>query len=1416
MTIESHGASLDAHNSAERFELQTRIATGNLFESFVGFDRRLKRKVLVKRPAKDSSMSQDACGHILKRSFESACHFRHPNILSPISGFEQDGKYNVVYPYVAESVDLNTEMFRRNYQELLFQIFSAVDFIHCMGYVHCDLKKDNFRILRHGETDRVLLSDFDLLTASGMQPEGLVFGSPLHIAPEILRNEIVLPQSDHYSLGVMLLLMTHSNPSELEVQLGKVADGSHQELEVNRDTLSRQMEGLVSVVNSLSRYHHVERPANLGHLLREYGSQLGIDASRYENHLLWHVLRTRYYTWQKEEDKSRKGLQEFLTHDVKLLGIPQELATDLEGTSFMSHSDSYRVARKAVSENPVERYVDHFYVSPSLGDLEKLYARVDGATTPYTTSPSAMSWVQVVRTVLKLKAKGQFLKAAILLKRLLRSDSDEISVRTRASLYVRLGECCRHLGFVADARQDFTRALASNQLSPTKQVHVHLQQADLLAIDKNQEEHDRFLHKAYAIATAHDLLHLRLKVLERQLWTVYQKGRPRPALRDLRVLARIAKDHRLITHELVIQNVFGCIEWTLGNLDTAQEVFQTAIRNCAEYVDSGRLVPLYANLGMVSFDRGEYKEAIEFNSLAKKLNCASSGISRGAFIEASLFSCYVLIGEYEKAERSMANYLEVFRARGDRGAIGLYHLNMGWLNLRRGRYREAEFGLRYATAVFESVSAPWYLGKALLYLGTLYCWQGKVDLAVSLQSRAEKIFQEMQDRVFLLDSRQLRECLEFVRERKVCQESCVALTKEYVGCGNSFGACSCIALLLFSGDSEEVKSIVAESEPLRKYLSESAAVFVQAVYSHIRAFYSTEGSSAQVDISRLKESFRRYSHEGLYFHALHSSLRIQKHYEATEQAGLRLRFLREALRLAKLVSNPNIANEIEISLGHLTTSADSCRPKYVAFHHVSALLNTVSDYKSTAQQLLRLALDETSAERGAILLTTEGGKNLRVEAAIDCDHESLSDIINLSKNVIQSVYDRRRGMFVEDALQDETTKSYKSVVVHNILSIACVPLISQDRLIGVLYLDHHSLPGLFGIDERELIQSVANFIAVAFAHARTLDLLQRQKQEVVKTLATHGSGTMFITRNREMKDILEKLPIIANSDAAILLRGESGTGKEILATMIHQYSPYRDGPLVSVNCAALDGELLESELFGIERGVATGVARREGRLHTADGGTLFLDEIGDMPIATQAKLLRVIETKQFEMVGSNVQETVDIRVVAATNKELGKLISNHRFRSDLYYRINTIEIFLPPLRDRPEDVELLIEHFASILAPNRALRFSGPAMETLTAYSWPGNVRELRNVVEKMCILHQSGIIDIEMLPTEIAGLKARESARTIFRGKSSQSEKARITELLNEFDWNQSAVARALNLSHTTLQRRIKQYGIERDSRNE
>ncbi len=218
----------------------------------------------------------------------------------------------------------------------------------------------------------------------------------------------------------------------------------------------------------------------------------------------------------------------------------------------------------------------------------------------------------------------------------------------------------------------------------------------------------------------------------------------------------------------------------------------------------------------------------------------------------------------------------------------------------------------------------------------------------------------------------------------------------------------------------------------------------------------------------------------------------------------------------------------------------------------------------------------------------------------------------------------------------------------------------------------------------------------------------------------NGSGGSFITRNNSLSKLVGRIPQVADSRAAILLLGESGTGKDVLANIIHQHSPYRSGPLVAINCAGYAGEILEAQLFGIDKGVATGVTRREGLIQSADGGTLFLDEIGDMPISTQIKLLRVLETREVQMIGGRQSRKIDFRLIAATNRDLAAMIADERFRSDLYYRINTVEIKLPPLRERVEDIEALIEHFAKDFYPGREFKFTTGELEVAQRISLAG------------------------------------------------------------------------------------------------
>jgi DNA-binding NtrC family response regulator len=262
--------------------------------------------------------------------------------------------------------------------------------------------------------------------------------------------------------------------------------------------------------------------------------------------------------------------------------------------------------------------------------------------------------------------------------------------------------------------------------------------------------------------------------------------------------------------------------------------------------------------------------------------------------------------------------------------------------------------------------------------------------------------------------------------------------------------------------------------------------------------------------------------------------------------------------------------------------------------------------------------------------------------------------------------------------------------------------------------------------------------------------------------------------------------------------------------MLHELSLRKSAPLIKMNCAAIPASLIEAELFGITRHAATGVDERVGKFQAADGGTLFLDEIGDMPLEIQSKVLRVLEYQVFEKVGSNRSISTDVHLIYATNRNLEKLVDRGEFRKDLFYRINALSIEIPPLRNRPEDIPLLIEHFIKIMATdkNNYPVISSPAMDLLIQYDWPGNVRQLKNLVEKFCILYSGKTIGTMDLPAEIQDIS--KSGGTKPRALE-KAEKMQIRKLLIENDWNQSEVARLLNMPLSTLRRRIKKYKIKK-----
>lgn len=376
--------------------------------------------------------------------------------------------------------------------------------------------------------------------------------------------------------------------------------------------------------------------------------------------------------------------------------------------------------------------------------------------------------------------------------------------------------------------------------------------------------------------------------------------------------------------------------------------------------------------------------------------------------------------------------------------------------------------------------------------------------------------------------------------------------------------------------------------------------------------------------------------------------------------------------------------------------------------------------------------------------------------------------------------------------------------------LVAAPLIWKGEVIGVVEVLNKLGGGSYDDDDLTLLQIFANLAAAGAHNAAQHETVVKENRGLKETLRVR---TPIIGGSPALRQVLDMVNRVAGSNATVLLLGETGTGKELTARAIHSASPRSEKAFIAINCAALPETLLESELFGHEKGSFTGaVAEKMGRFEMADGGSLFLDEIGDISQSTQVKLLRVLQEKEFVRVGGTRTIATDVRIIAATNRDLHSAMEKGEFREDLYYRLNVFPINLPPLRSRREDLPQLVDHFVTISAtqlgcPRPAV--SDEAMALLAGYKWPGNIRELQNIVERAVLLADGGTLSSAHLPREIAGEDAPKDT------KSESSlwgyEKALILKALRENNWNQSKAARALGISRDNLRYRVKKYEIEK-----
>ena len=324
--------------------------------------------------------------------------------------------------------------------------------------------------------------------------------------------------------------------------------------------------------------------------------------------------------------------------------------------------------------------------------------------------------------------------------------------------------------------------------------------------------------------------------------------------------------------------------------------------------------------------------------------------------------------------------------------------------------------------------------------------------------------------------------------------------------------------------------------------------------------------------------------------------------------------------------------------------------------------------------------------------------------------------------------------------------------------------------------------------------------------------LAEENKRLKNELSDRADFRTIVGSSNEIEKVFDVIRKVADTDAAVLITGESGTGKELVARSIHANSSRRDSPLVTINCAAIPRNLLESELFGHVKGAFTGAIRdKSGKFQLAEGGTLFLDEVGDLPVDLQPKLLRALQEKEVEPVGGTTVQKLDVRVVSATNLDIDKALADGSFREDLYYRLSVIPIHLPPLRERRKDIPLLIRYFCSKHDGNK-ITFDKDAFKALVMYSWPGNVRELENTIERLLILRNSDVISLDDLPDKFRKNGTSGSAIVTLPDEGyslEQLEREIVVEALERNSWNQTAAARFLRIPRHTLIYRIEKYGI-------
>ncbi len=865
-------------------------------------------------------------------------------------------------------------------------------------------------------------------------------------------------------------------------------------------------------------------------------------------------------------------------------------------------------------------------------------------------------------------------------------------------------------------------------------------------------------------------------------------------------------------------NGLGVVYWELGEFSKASSSYQKSLAIFEELEDEKSLATVNMNLGLLARNKGNPKEALNYFEKALPFEEKQGNIASLSFLYNNLALAYENLYEWDKSLEHHQKSCELKVKMEDQNGLAISFSNLGLVHLRRGSLNKSIENYSKALRLFHALKDKLGVADCSFSLGEVYLLQENWPRAKSHLERSLRIREELSGKPRMAETLRLLGRLNL--ETGDFSTSLAQLKKSlklFDALGNQNRmldvSLSLVELGLRQNNTTEAEIHLSYAEKLLDSVDDES---LKGKFHKVNGFILLQKNNAEQSLRKLLEAvdiFRklkmRYELGLTYLEVGRIKLKRNR---LKEVRG----YLRESLNIFRGMGIIPKASECEKLLQGVSHLSQADQQRTQVLYQISKLLNDLTDLDELLDRILDLAIEHLSAERAAVILYYPEDDSLELKAVRGIESETKRDALSISRRVIKDVLITNEPLIIEDAKNDPETSLYQSVITHNILSILCVPLTAGHKTLGTIYVDHRSLAGMFSREDSNFLKAFANLVAVALEKAQLYYQLNEEIFQLKNDIRQAYSYPNIVGKSKRMQEVFNMVEKVANSKTSVLLLGESGTGKELIANLIHHTSIRKDNPFVKVNCAALPESLLESELFGVEEKVATGVAMRDGKFKQADKGTIFFDEIGDMSLSTQAKVLRVLQEREFERVGGSRIIKVDIRVISATNKDLEECIRNNLFRKDLFYRLNPVTIKIPPLRERKEDIPYIVDFFLEKFSgesKKSKIKIPVKIMNLLMDFPWPGNVRELANLIERAVLFSENGFFPKDYLPTKTQIQKEKKllTSHQNLKDVLDHIEKEMILQALEKNNWNQVKTASQLGISEATLRRKMAKHKIKK-----